>query len=154
MNEQEKKIAEYIRENNLSAEHLCFEVSCHSVDEAAQAVGATADDLVKNLCLLGPGGELAVAIVRGIDRLCTKKAAGVLGLKKTRMANPDEILARTGFPCGGTPSFGFSAIFLIDSKVMEMPVIYTGGGSVTSLVKTTPQILISANHAIIADITK
>ena len=154
MKELEQKIINYISENNIEAEHLSFTVSCHSVDEAAEAAGVTADDFVKNICLLGPEGELAVAIIRGVDRVDTKKAAKILGLKKTRMATAEEILNYTGFPCGGTPSFGFTATFLMDEKVFTIPLVYTGGGSQTSLVKATPNTLSNANNAIVADIIK
>lgn len=149
-----QKVVDYIENNKLNAEHLQFNVSCHSVDEAAEAAGATADDFVKNICLLGPDGELAVAIVRGVDRVNTKKVARLLGVKKVRMATAEEILERTGFPCGGTPSFGFNATFYVDEQVLSMPVLYTGGGSQTSLVKSTPQDIIAANKATIADIIK
>jgi Cys-tRNA(Pro)/Cys-tRNA(Cys) deacylase len=154
MKELEERIIQYIHQRQMDAQHLRFNVSCHSVAEAAAAVGAREDELVKNICLLGPDGELAVAILRGSDRVDTRKAAQVLGLKKTRMATAEEILARTGFPCGGTPSFGFEAVFLMDEKVFLMPLAYTGGGSGMSLVKSTPQELRRANNAIIADIAK
>jgi Cys-tRNA(Pro)/Cys-tRNA(Cys) deacylase len=39
---------------------------------------------------------------------------------------PDEILARTGYPCGGIPLFSFSAVFLMDEKVFEKEVVCTG----------------------------
>ena len=127
---------------------------CHSVAEAAEAAGVTSEDFVKNICLLGPDGELAVAIVRGADRVNPKKVARLLGIKKTRMANAEEILEKTGFPCGGTPSFGFNATFIVDERVLSMPAIYTGGGSQTSLVKSTPQDIIAANNSTVADIIK
>lgn len=149
-----QRILDYIEINKINAEHLQFSVSCHSVEEAAEAAGVTSDDFVKNICLLGPDRELAVAIVRGVDRVNTKKVAQLLGVKKTRMATAEEILERTGFPCGGTPSFGFKAKFLVDEQVLSMSVIYTGGGSQTSLVRSTPQDIIAANNATIADIIK
>lgn len=34
------------------------------------------------------------------------------------LATPGEILEKTGYPCGGTPSFGYQAMFLVDPKVM------------------------------------
>jgi Cys-tRNA(Pro)/Cys-tRNA(Cys) deacylase len=154
MNRQEERIIAYIEQHELDAQHLRFDVSCHSVAEAAAAAGAREDEFVKNICLLGPDGELAVAIVRGMDRVDTKKAAAVVGCKKMRMATAEEILEKTGFPCGGTPSFGFAAVFLIDKNVLPMPLLYTGGGSQTSLVRTTPAALQSAKRALIADIVK
>ena len=154
MSEFEEKIIDYMKAHKINAEHLSFNESCHSVAEAAEAAGASTQDFVKNICLLGPNGELAVAIVRGNDRVDTKKTAKFLGLKKVRMATAEEILKRTGYPCGGTPSFGFDATFLIDHNVLDMPLVYTGGGSQTSLIKSTPQVLLAANKGMITDIIK
>lgn len=154
MKEFEAKIIEYIHANQIDAEHLRFSESCHSVAEAAEAAGASPDDFVKNICLLGSEGELAVAIVRGNDRVDTKKAAKALGIKKMRMATAEEILDRTGYPCGGTPSFGFTATFLMDKNVLDMPLVFSGGGSQLSLIKTTPQELLDANKGMVTTLIK
>ncbi|HZK24602.1 MAG TPA: YbaK/EbsC family protein [Oscillospiraceae bacterium] len=149
-----RKLQAYIQEQQLAAEHLCFTESCHSVAEAAAAVGASSDEFVKNICLIGSDEKLVVAIVRGKDRVDRKKAAQVLGIKSMRMATADEILERTNFPCGGTPSFGFKAIFLMDKRIFTLTEVYTGGGSENSLVKAAPQVLLDANQAEICDIIK
>ena len=62
------KIREYIEQNNLQAEHFEFATSCHTVEEAAKAVNASIDELVKNVCLISEDGRLIVAIVKGEDR--------------------------------------------------------------------------------------
>lgn len=149
-----RKLRDYIEQQQLAAEHLTFTASCHTVAEAAAAVGAVSDDFVKNICLIGSNEELVVAIVCGTDRVDRKKVAAELGIEKMRLATPTEILERTGFPCGGTPSFGFKATFLMDKHVFSHHYIYTGGGSVNSLVKATPQVLRAANQAIIGDFMK
>jgi prolyl-tRNA editing enzyme YbaK/EbsC (Cys-tRNA(Pro) deacylase) len=64
------------------------------------------------------------------------------------------MLEKSGYPCGGTPSFGYSARFLIDEKVMQMEVVYTGGGSEYSLVKICPADLVKANRGEVARVRK
>jgi len=130
-----EKLSNYIHEHQITAEHLSFDQSCHSVAEAAQAVGARAEDLVKNICLLDNQGRLIVAIVKGEDRVSLGQVAAALSIPVPRLATPDEILEKTGFPCGGTPSFGYPATVLIDPRVMEKDVVYTGGGSENALIK-------------------
>jgi prolyl-tRNA editing enzyme YbaK/EbsC (Cys-tRNA(Pro) deacylase) len=71
-----------------------------------------------------------------------------------RTASPAEVLARTGYPAGGTPSFGYEAIFLIDPKVMEKEKVYTGGGSENSLLLIFPPELQRANQGRIVRIRK
>jgi prolyl-tRNA editing enzyme YbaK/EbsC (Cys-tRNA(Pro) deacylase) len=68
------------------------------------------------------------------------------------MMNAEQILERTGYPCGGVPSFGFNATFLIDKKVMEKEFVYTSGGSENSLIRISAKELQKANMGIVADI--
>jgi len=117
MNPYEEKIKKYIKDNNIKTEHLSFKTSCHSVEEAARTVNASAEDLVKNICLLDKEGNLIVAIVKGEDRASSKKIGKALGIEPPRTANPQEILQKTGFICGGVPSFGYPATFLISVRV-------------------------------------
>lgn len=125
--------------------HLTFETSCHSVADAAKAASARPEDFVKNVCMVGEGEEWIVAIVKGEDNASGKRVGKALGIERPRLATPEEILEKTGFPCGGTPSFGFQAIFLIDPRVMERKVIYTGGGSQHSLVRIETEEMLQLN---------
>jgi prolyl-tRNA editing enzyme YbaK/EbsC (Cys-tRNA(Pro) deacylase) len=141
----EEKLKTYMRENNVSGEHLTFTESTRSVAEAAKAAGVTPQDFVKNICLIDSNGSLVVGIVKGEDRVSTSRVAKLLGVETVRTATPDEILSKTGYPCGGTPSYGYRARFLIDERVFQKDIVYTGGGSVNSLVKIPPAELLRAN---------
>lgn len=146
MDTYEQRLRAYIQEQDIQAEHLSLGQPCHSVAEAARAVNASPEELVKNICLLDGEGQLITAIVKGEDRVSVSRIARALQREGLRMATPDEILEKTGYPCGGTPSFGYQALFLIDPKVMERELVYTGGGSETSLVKIQTGELVRANH--------
>jgi prolyl-tRNA editing enzyme YbaK/EbsC (Cys-tRNA(Pro) deacylase) len=141
----EKKLKRFIQDQQISCAHLTFSGRCHSVAEAAQAAGVTPQDFVKNVCLADPQGSIVVAIVKGEDRVDTSRVAKFLGVKKVRIATAEEMLEKTGYPCGGTPSFGYSAQFLVDERVMEMEAVYSGGGSEYSLIKMRPADLVRAN---------
>jgi Cys-tRNA(Pro)/Cys-tRNA(Cys) deacylase len=154
MNPYEQKLLLFIEEHDIQAEHLSFEQSCRSVAEAAQAVNASPEDLVKNICLIDTHGQPVIAIVKGEDRVSTSRIAQALTIDPPRMATAEEILEKTGYPCGGTPSFGYQATFLIDPRVMEKEVVFTGGGSETSLVKIAPQELVRANKGTVVRIRK
>jgi Cys-tRNA(Pro)/Cys-tRNA(Cys) deacylase len=150
----EEKFIAYLAANRIKAQHLTFQQSCHSVAEAAQAVNATAEDFVKNICLIDKQGDLILAIVKGEDRVSAGRVAQVLGIPTPRLANPAEILEKTGYPCGGTPSFGFPATVLIDERVMERDDVYTGGGSEMALMKISPRELLRASHGRVVCIHK
>ena len=145
MNAYEHKLKQFIAGGDIEAEHLSFEQSCHSVAEAAAVVGTSPENFVKNICMTDAQGQVIVAIVKGEDRASTSRVAKVLQTEQVRTMTPDEMLTKTGYPCGGTPSFGFAATFLIDPRVMQKDEVYTGGGSETALVRVSPQALLQAN---------
>lgn len=154
MNIYEQRLSAYLQEQHIQAEHLLFNQSCHSVTEAAHAVNASPQEFVKNICLLDSDNRLITAIVKGEDRVSVSRIAKTLQREGLRLATTEEILQKTGYPCGGTPSFGYQATFLIDPKVMEQELVFTGGGSETSLVKIRTEELIRANQGAILRVRK
>jgi Cys-tRNA(Pro)/Cys-tRNA(Cys) deacylase len=154
MQKYSDKLGQFALENAIQAEFLTFEKSCHSVAEAAATANAVAEDFVKNICLISPDGELIVAILKGEDRLDLVKVSHHLSTKKPRMATSEEILERTGYPCGGTPSFGFKANFLIDVNVVLKDFVFTGGGDEMTLVKIMAKDILLANHGRLVDVHK
>lgn len=150
----EAKLRACIADHSVDAELLLFEVSCHSVAEATEAAGVTAADIVKSICMICDDGTLVVGVVKGEDKVSRSRMGKALGVPMPRLATPDEILARTGYPCGGTPPFGFAARFVIDERVFERPVLLAGGGSETALLRMTPEAMGRANGAVIARIRK
>lgn len=149
----EQKLLEFIRANNVQAEHLVFKTSCHSVAEAAASANASPEDFIKSICTISENDELIVAIVPGAKKLDFKKLEATIGAK-VRLAKPDEMLERTGYPAGGTPAIGYSAHVYIDEEVLAKQKVYCGGGSPLSLLKIAPSEIIKINNAIPADLAK
>ncbi len=133
---------------------MVFDQPTHSVQQAADATGATPKDFVKNICLVTGSGTIIVAIVMGEDRASTKRVAKALEIDRPEIATPDKILKQTGYAIGGVPSFGYEATFIVDERVMEMKVLYTGGGTDHSLIRISPEELIKANKGIVKRIRK
>ena len=142
----------FLKDRNISGKHLSFKKFCHSVNEVAEAFNANKKDFVKNICLIDSEGYLIIAIVKGEDRADLSKIKKTLNIEKLRIATTKEILEKTSYPCGGVPSFGYDAIFLIDLKVMEKEYVYSGGGSENSLVMMSPSELLKTNNGLIVDI--
>lgn len=154
MDQFEEKLKQFIENNSIDAQHYSFSESCHSVEDAAKAVGAQIDDFVKNICLIDEENRVIVAIVKGEGRVSTSRVGKALDIQRPRIATQEEILEKTGYPCGGTPSFGFDGVFVVDEKVMEQSIVYTGGGSQQSLVKISPKELLLANNGLVTRIRK
>jgi Cys-tRNA(Pro)/Cys-tRNA(Cys) deacylase len=154
MNEYEEKLKIFMRGHGVGGQHLSFKQSCHTVEEAASAASASREDFVKNICMVDARGNLIVAIVKGEDRASTSRIGKALNIDRPRVATPEEILEKSGYPCGGVPSFGYKATFLIDPKVMMKETLYTSGGSENSLVKISSMELQRVNNGRIVRIRK
>lgn len=154
MKEFEEKLKQYLVENSINAEQYIFEDICHSVEEAAAAANIEPSDCVKNICMINNDGNIIVAIVKGENRVSRSKVAKALNIEMPRIATPEEILLKTGYICGGVPSFGYDAMFLIDPKVMEIEFVYTGGGSPYALTKISTKVLQEINEGQIVRIRK
>jgi Cys-tRNA(Pro)/Cys-tRNA(Cys) deacylase len=155
MDQYEEKLKSFIKERSMQCEHMVFSQSCHSVEEAARAARADPEDFVKNICMVDSEGRPIIAIVKGEDRASTSRVARVLGLdERPRTATPEEILEKTGYPCGGVPSFGCDAEYLIDPRVMEKQYVWTSGGSEMSLIRISPEDLQKANKGRVVRIRK
>ena len=46
MNQYEAKLKKFLQDNNIQGEHLSFNQSCHSVEDAAKTANANTDDFV------------------------------------------------------------------------------------------------------------
>lgn len=154
MDAHEGRLKAFLAERGIAFEHLVFAASCHSVAEAAAAANAAPEDFVKSICLIEPGGQLVVAVVKGEDKASMTRVAEAVGCGKPRPATPEEMLARTGYPCGGTPPCGYEAEFLVDERVLEKERVLAGGGSERSLLRIAPSELLRANGGRVAKVRK
>ncbi len=60
--------------------------------EAVATVNGSIEDFVKNICMINSNGQLIVAIVKGEDRVSTKRVAKALKIEILKVATPEEIL--------------------------------------------------------------
>ena len=124
------------------------------MQDAADSIGVDVDEIIKNICLVDSENNFIVATVKGAHRVSTSRVAKVMGTEFARTATPEEILRFSGYPVGGVPSFGFEAHFLIDPKVMERDIVYSSGGSTTSLLKVFTKDMLEFSGAKLVRIRK
>ena len=149
----EEKLKQYITNYNIAAEHIHFPASVHTVAEAAKEAGAEADDFVKSVCMISNDITI-IAIILGSDKVKQEKIEKLLKIKKPHIASPEEALQFTGYPVGGTPPFGYPAIYLMNQTVLSKNMVYAGGGSPQALIRISPQEILRINNAKIARVRK
>jgi len=148
----EEKLKKFVKDNEIESEHLIFKEPCKTVAEAARAAKAKETDFIKSMVFSDETDIPLVFILKGEDRLDNRKVSEISGVKKIRMAKPDEILELTGYPLGGVPPFGFQGSFFIDKGVLEKDIVFAGGGSGNSLLKVPVEEILQTTGAEIVDV--
>lgn len=154
MNEYEEKLKKFLQENDIKCEHVHFEKSVHTVEDACMEANAQPDDFVKTICMIANDGKVIGALVLGSCRASTERVAKALNIERPGVATPEQALEKTGYLVGGTPPFGYKATFLIDTRVMEKDIVYVGGGTPNALVKISPKEVQRINQGMIVRIRK
>ena len=149
----EQKLLNFIDENKIDSEHIIFQESCHSVDDACKASGAQKDEFVKNICMIDTDWNLLVCILKWEDKLDTKKVENIIW-SKLKFATAEEILEKTWYICGWTPSFGYEARFFVDERVLEKEIVYSWWWSEKSLLKVSPKEILRVNKWKVVEIKK
>jgi prolyl-tRNA editing enzyme YbaK/EbsC (Cys-tRNA(Pro) deacylase) len=127
--------------NAKGIEHEIFPTSkpVKSIKEASAILGLKPEEMVK--CILVKAASL-------------KKVAQHLKAKKVGLATPEETVKVTGYRLGTTPPCDFlnKIPCLIDQKVMEKEVIYTGAGEPTNFLKIKSSDVLRLTEGEVADI--
>src|SRR5262245_42529290 len=111
-------------------EVLEFEVSTHTAQEAAAAVGCSLAEIAKSLIFKAADGRSVLVIASGANRVDEKKVRTLLGQKIER-ADPDFVRRSTGYVIGGVPPVGHASpsIVLIDSDLERFALVWAAGGT-------------------------
>lgn len=136
---EEEKLKQYIKNNNIQAKQLVFEKSLHSVQDMLEATDIKLEHITKTIVFKGPQGKTIAAMVPAKFRVSKSRLEKAVGIEGLEIANAEEALERTGYPVGGMCCFGYEAIVVIDPTVFEQKYVYTGGGSEFSVTKITTE---------------
>jgi prolyl-tRNA editing enzyme YbaK/EbsC (Cys-tRNA(Pro) deacylase) len=140
MIDEEEKLKEFIKKNNIEAEHLRFDESIHSVQEYMRVTKIPLELITKTMIFKSEKGVIA-ALVPAKFRVSTTRVAKIIKTKPL-IASAFEAYELTGYPVGGMPFFGYESTLIVDPKVLEKEFIYTGGGSEYSTIKISTKEII------------
>jgi Cys-tRNA(Pro) deacylase len=117
-----------------------FDVSTHTSDLAAQALGVEVGQIAKSL-VFNAGGTLVLVVTSGDQRVNTKKLAKALGVGKVRFADADTVLDETGFPVGGVSPVGLlkQLPIYLDTSLQRFTMVYAAAGTANSALPVTPE---------------
>ncbi len=147
----------YLDQHKIDAEIVTPEVSTPTVEAAAEAVRVSPDQIVKTLLFLIEDRPVLV-IASGLGRV-DQRLLGQhfeISRRKIRFADPDTVVALTGYPVGAVPPVGHREPFpvLVDPAVLEHEEVYAGGGSDHTLIRLNPRDILKHNQAKVVSIQK
>jgi prolyl-tRNA editing enzyme YbaK/EbsC (Cys-tRNA(Pro) deacylase) len=143
-------IALYLKENGLTGEMVRLPEHTPTVEDAARAVGATVERIIKSVLFIADGAPVLV-IANGAARVDYKRVADYLRLsrKRVKLADAATVLAVTGFAVGTVPPFGHLTRLrtIVEASVLEQPEVYGGGGAIDTLLRIAPAEIVRAAQA-------
>lgn len=145
-----------IAAGTIDAELIVPGVPTPTVPAAAAALGVTEAEILKSLLFVAPDGSVVLAIASGPTRVDRERLATATGLERLKLASPDLVLERTGYPAGGVAPVAHRTSFpvVIDRGVLELDVAYAGGGTDAAMLRIRPREILRLTGAIVADIAQ
>jgi Cys-tRNA(Pro) deacylase len=130
-----------------------FARSTRTAQEAAEAVGASPDRIVKSLLFLADG-EPVLVLVSGAHRVSKEKLARVTGASRVRPADAETVARVTGFPAGSVPPVGHATPVrtFMDQALLGPDLVYAGAGDPQALFVLHPEDLRRATGATVVDL--
>jgi prolyl-tRNA editing enzyme YbaK/EbsC (Cys-tRNA(Pro) deacylase) len=113
--------------------------STHTAPEAAAAVGAPVEAIVKSLLFMAEGKPLLV-LASGPNRV-NPQALGVRLGVSLEQADAKAVKVHTGWSIGGVPPFGHPTALptVMDENFVHLEMLWAAAGSAQSVFPITPQ---------------
>jgi Cys-tRNA(Pro)/Cys-tRNA(Cys) deacylase len=154
MSEERLDLADFIVEHDLQAEIVAPGAHMPTVGAAAAAMEVAPEQIFKSILFQAKDGQCVMVVACGNGRVDLERVEAVTGLQGLKLAKPDVVFARTGYPAGGTPPVGHREKFpvLVDTRVAAQEWGYAGGGQPELLVKIKSADIIRLNSAEVHDV--
>jgi len=147
-------LADFIMEHDLQAEIVSPGAHMATVDTAAAAMKVAPEQIFKSILFQAKNGECVMVIACGNGRVDLTRVQAITGLLGLKLAKPDVVYAKTGYPAGGTPPVGHREKFpvIVDTRVAAQEWGYAGGGRPEFLVRIKSADIIRLNSATVHDV--
>jgi Cys-tRNA(Pro)/Cys-tRNA(Cys) deacylase len=132
--ESVERVAAFLLATGAEARIEEFEVETATAEDAAEAVGADAEAIVKSLVTICDD-RLVIALVPGDRRGDLEKIARAAGAASARIAHAREVESLTGFAPGAVAPFALPNIerVLIERLLLAHELLWVGAGSTRHL---------------------
>jgi prolyl-tRNA editing enzyme YbaK/EbsC (Cys-tRNA(Pro) deacylase) len=120
---------------------------------AAQALGVEQGQIVKSVLFLADEQPVLV-LMSGDMNVHNKKLKSLLRVRKVKIADPDTVVAVTGFAVGGVPPVAHlqPVPTFIDGSLSRFAEIYPAAGTANNMFRTTFEELAQLTKARMVDV--
>jgi prolyl-tRNA editing enzyme YbaK/EbsC (Cys-tRNA(Pro) deacylase) len=134
-----ERVAGVLREGRVEARIEEFAEGTPTAADAASAVGAPIEQIVKTL-IFACDGRAIVVMVPGDERADTALVAAAAGCGRVKSVGPGDVERLTGFPPGGVAPFPLPQIetVLIERALLGHEVVWIGAGSERHMAALAP----------------
>jgi len=142
---------------NLDARIVTPGAPMPTVPLAAAAVGCSEDQIIKTVVFSTRDGRAVIAIANGTRRMDRHRLAVAANVDTLKLADPDFVMERTGYPAGGVSPIGIRDIHapvIVDSAVLEQQVVFGGAGTEDDLLEIPTTLLVALTGACVHSITR
>lgn len=143
----------FLQMREIPHEISLVEIPTRTAALAADSLGLDRSEIGKTL-IVEVDEEPVVAIIPGDRRIDIRKLRALTGAGKVKLVDPEDVVNLTGYVLGGTPPLAHASempIYL-DHRLLGVPVLYTSGGQINTILKIKPIDLIEVGGARIADL--
>jgi len=123
-----ERVAEFLSKSGAYFEFREFAKSTRNSALAAEALRCTVAEIAKSVVFVGENP--VVVVISGDKKVDSSKLAATLG-ETLKIASPDEVREKTGFPIGGVPPFPHDkgVEVLPDSSLTRFRAVWAAGGT-------------------------
>lgn len=132
-----EKVKSYLKQWNMDAKIIEFDVSCATVALAAEALGCEGKRIAKTLSFKVEEKPILI-VTAGDAKIDNKKYKARYGVK-AKMLNPEEVETMIGHAVGGVCPFGIhkSVIVYLDESLKRFETVFPACGSDNSVIELT-----------------
>src|SRR5688500_9802314 len=122
----------------------------------ARVLGFSERQAVKTLIFQVDTGERVLVMLGGDQSAISAHLKKAIGSRNIKMAAPEGVKETTGYVIGSIPAFGWQPAgfrTFLEAGLVEEPILGTGAGQWGEEIMITPENLIKASNARVANLT-
>ena len=147
------RVRDYFAQRGLAIEVKELDASTRTAQLAADAVGTPLGSIVKSLVFIADE-QTTLALVAGDQRADADKIAREIGADNARIANADQVRARTSFAIGGVPPVAHPDKLntLVDRTLLRFDRVWAAAGAPNAIFEIELKKLLELTQGRVADI--